>query len=203
MISASPSSEKKEVQYKVATRLEDPILDAMRQKAHDSDPGVWVQCCNPKCEKMMSKYDPQTGMIFFQRIIETKSEKEKQACTPVRVHFCDSRCMCYPNSPCTGCYTCGKSIPEENLKSNAFSLLIDKSKIYMTYLCCSAKCHDSAKNKYRSNNNTDLTHECGYCRTKGPGMKNCPCKNAYYCTVTCQNNDWKNHKVSCTYVRKP
>ena len=40
---------------------------------------------------------------------------------------------------------------------------------------------------------------CDVCRSKSPtGMKRCSiCKNAYYCSVTCQKADWKTHKPNC------
>ena len=39
---------------------------------------------------------------------------------------------------------------------------------------------------------------CECCRATTP--KRCPCKQVFYCSPSCQTQDWRNHKKSCTHI---
>jgi hypothetical protein len=47
-----------------------------------------------------------------------------------------------------------------------------------------------------------LTAECARCGKKAINLCSCPCRQAYYCDVKCQQEHWPVHKSTCTKARK-
>lgn len=41
---------------------------------------------------------------------------------------------------------------------------------------------------------------CSFCKKKD-GNKKCPCYSKKYCSIECQQNDWKSHKPICKQIR--
>ena len=46
------------------------------------------------------------------------------------------------------------------------------------------------------------SYRCGNCDTMVKKKKQCPCGTITYCSEECQRAHWKNHKLTCTAVRK-
>jgi hypothetical protein len=54
-------------------------------------------------------------------------------------------------------------------------------------------------NEHKHNENHTL---CKVCRKQGKMKKCSTCLQAYYCSIECQQNDWKKHKKSCKKILK-
>ena len=45
---------------------------------------------------------------------------------------------------------------------------------------------------------------CGFCETSGVPLKRCSgCDDVYYCSASCQRNDWRDHKLICRNLPAP
>lgn len=93
------------------------------------------------------------------------------------------------------CVSCRKKCQTEK----HFLSVLYRKQAWCLMTTCSEKCRQRMKKLLKLNTEIGVQYQCSFCHINMPKMSVCAkCKRVAYCSITCQKNDWKQHKSLCS-----